>query len=132
MKKKKNKQPYQFSKIIVTFAILFSTFFLTASLALSVIFRDLDPMITSTLIGSCGVIMATTFVWYFKKAQAENSVKLYVSAYKTIIAFRQRLGLETEDLCNRIEEAIIQNLDDVSESHMDNANEPIEKVEVNG
>ena len=132
MKKKNRKQQYQFSKIIVTFAILFSTFFLTASLVLSVVVKDLDPMVTSTLIGACGVIMATTFVWYFKKAQAENSVKLYVNAYKTIIAFRQRLGLETEDLCNRIEEAIIQNLDDVSESHMDNANEPIEKVEVNG
>ena len=128
---KRNKNQYQFSKIIVTFAILFSTFFLCASLTLSVLVKDLDPMITSTLIGSCGVIMATTFVWYFKKAQAENSVKLYVSAYKSIIAFRQRLGLETEDLCNRIEEAIVQNLDDVAETHMDNANELIEKVEVN-
>ena len=130
--KRSQRQQYQFSKIMVTFAILFSTFFLTASLVLSVIVKDLDPMIISTLIGSCGVIMATTFVWYFKKAQAENSVKLYVSAYKRIITFRQKLGLETENLCDRIEEALIQNLDDVAESHMDNANEPIEKVEVNG
>jgi hypothetical protein len=92
---------------------------------------ELDPMIVTSVVGICGAILATTFVWYFKKAQAENSVKIYVGAYKSIIKFRQKYGLDNDNICDRIEESMLQNLDDISEAHMDNAHELLEKVEVN-
>ena len=120
----------QFSKIMVIFAIVFSIFFLCTGLIIALAAPDVDPVIITAVIAICGTTLATTFVWYFKKAQAENSVKIYVGAYKSIIKFRQKYGLETETLCDRIEESILQNLDDVSEAHMDNAHELLEKVEV--
>lgn len=120
----------QFSKIIVIFAIVFSIFFLCTALIIALVAPELDPMIITAIVGVCGGILATTFVWYFKKAQAENSVKIYVSAYKSIIKFRQKYGLDNDTICDRIEESVLQNLDDVSEAHMDNANELLEKVEV--
>ena len=121
----------QFSTLIVIFSIFFSVFFLLISLIIALAVPDLDPMIMTAVITMCGAILATTFVWYFKKSQAENSVKIYVGAYKSIIKFRQKYGLNNDELCNRIEDSMLQNLDDVSEMHMDNANEIIEKVEVN-
>jgi len=121
----------QFSKIIVIFAVIFSIFFLCIALIMALAAPELDPMIVTSVIGICGAILATTFVWYFKKAQAENSVKIYVGAYKSIIKFRQRYGLNNDDICDRIEESMLQNLDDISEAHMDNAHELLEKVEVN-
>ena len=121
----------QFSKIIVIFAVIFSIFFLCIALIIALAAPELDPMIITSVVGICGAILATTFVWYFKKAQAENSVKIYVNAYKSIIKFRQRYGLNNDDICDRIEESMLQNLDDISEAHMDNAHELLEKVEVN-
>ena len=121
----------QFSKIIVIFAVIFSIFFLCIALIMALAAPELDPMIVTSVVGICGTILATTFVWYFKKAQAENSVKIYVGAYKSIIKFRQRYGLNNDDICDRIEESMLQNLDDISEAHMDNAHELLEKVEVN-
>lgn len=121
----------QFSKIIVIFAVVFSIFFLCIALIMALAAPELDPMIITAVVGICGGILATTFVWYFKKAQAENSVKIYVGAYKSIIKFRQKYGLDNDNICDRIEESMLQNLDDISEAHMDNANELLEKVEVN-
>lgn len=121
----------QFSKLMVIFSVFFSVFFLLISLIITLAVPDLDPMIMTAVITMCGAILATTFVWYFKKSQAENSVKIYVGAYKSIIKFRQKYGLNNDELCNRIEESMLQNLDDTAEAHMDNANELIEKVEVN-
>ena len=121
----------QFSKLMVCFSIVFSVFFIIISLIIAVCAKELDPMVITAMIGMCGAILATTFVWYFKKAQAENSVKIYISAYKSIIKFRQKYKLENDELCDRIEESMLQNLDDVAESHMDNATELLEKVEVN-
>ena len=121
----------QFSKIIVIFAVIFSIFFLCIALIMALAAPELDPMIVTSVVGICGAILATTFVWYFKKAQAENSVKIYVGAYKSIIKFRQQYGLNNDNICDRIEESMLQNLDDISEAHMDNAHELLEKVEVN-
>ena len=121
----------QFSKLMVIFSIFFSVFFLLISLIITLAVPDLDPMVMTAVITMCGAILATTFVWYFKKSQAENSVKIYVGAYKSIIKFRQKYGLNNDELCNRIEESMLQNLDEVAEAHMDNANELVEKMEVN-
>ena len=121
----------QFSKLMVLFSIIFSIFFLCIAIIVALVAPELDPMITTAIITMCGAIIATTFVWYFKKSQAENSVKIYVGAYKSIMKLRQKYGLENDELCDRIENSVLQNLDDVAESHMDNANEIIEKVEVN-
>ena len=121
----------QFSKLMVLFAIVFSMFFITISLIIALCAPDLDPLITTSVIGVCGTILATTFVWYFKKAQAENSVKIYVGAYKSIIKFKQKYKLKDDELCDKLENSILQNLDDVAESHMDDATAVLEKVEVN-
>lgn len=121
----------QFSKLMVLFSVIFSVFFLLVALIITLAVPDLDPMVMTAVVTMCGAILATTFVWYFKKSQAENSVKIYVGAYKSIIKFRQKYGLNNEELCDRIENSMLQNLDDVAENHMDNANELIEKVEVN-
>lgn len=121
----------QFSKLMVLFAIVFSMFFITISLIIALCAPDLDPLITTSVIGVCGTILATTFVWYFKKAQAENSVKIYVGAYKSIIKFKQKYKLKDDELCDKLENSILQNLDDVAESHMDDATTVLEKVEVN-
>lgn len=121
----------QFSKLIVLFSIFFSIFFLCIAIIIALVAPELDPIIMTAIITMCGTILATTFVWYFKKSQAENSVKIYVGAYKSIIKFRQKYGLNNDELCDRIEYSMLQNLDDVAETHMDNANELIEKMEVN-
>ena len=121
----------QFSKLIVLFSVIFSIFFLCIAIIVALTAPELDPMITTAIITICGAILTTTFVWYFKKSQAENSVKIYVGAYKSIIKFRQKYGLNNDELCDRIEESMLQNLDDTAETHMDNANELIEKMEVN-
>lgn len=128
----KNKiDQIQFSKLMVLFAVVFSIFFIIVSLIIALCAPELDPLITTTVIGVCGTILATTFVWYFKKAQAENSVKIYVGAYKSIIKFRQKYKLQDDELCDRIENSMLQNLDDVAEGHMDDATSVLEKVEVN-
>jgi hypothetical protein len=116
---------------MVLFSVVFSVFFLLVALIITLAVPDLDPMVMTAVVTMCGAILATTFVWYFKKSQAENSVKIYVGAYKSIIKFRQKYGLNNDELCDRIENSMLQNLDDISEAHMDNAHELLEKVEVN-
>ena len=121
----------QFSKLMVLFSVIFSVFFICIAIIVALAVPELDPAVMTAVIAVCGTILATTFVWYFKKAQAENSVKIYVGAYKSIIKFRQKYGLNNDELCDKIEDSMLQNLDDVAESHMDNATELLEKVEVN-
>ena len=115
-----------FSKIIIILCIIFAIVCCTVAVLI-----PMADTIAIALITAGGGLASTAIIFNLKKSQAENSVKIYVGAYKIIMKLRQKYGLENDELCDRIENSVLQNLDDVAESHMDNANEIIEKVEVN-
>ena len=48
-----------------------------------------DLTLYATIITVSGSIFGTTIVWYMKKAQVENNVKLKIELYKT--AFQEQL-----------------------------------------
>ena len=61
----------------------------------------------------------------FKKSQAENTIKIYLSAYKEIIELKQ-----DSNLIDNVEKHLIDNIDKCIEENLTDATNLIEKQEI--
>lgn len=73
----------QYSKMLVLIAVIFSLLGITTMVLLSIIL-NIDSSVIVTTIGALGTICVTALVWSLKKAQSENTAKIYVGIYKEI------------------------------------------------
>lgn len=80
--------------------------------------------VSCAIIAACGTILISSIVFYLRKAQAENTIKLYVSAYKEIAELKQ-----DPEFLDSIEEKLVDRIDDTLSTELDNATTPIEKEE---
>lgn len=90
----------------------------------------LNETIASATIAACGCIGATSIVWYLKKSQAENTVKIYLSAYEKILNLKQKMQEDTSDTFLQMENNILNKLDNNLSNAMDEATSSIEKQDI--
>lgn len=119
-----NSNGPQFSKIITILCIGVTLLFLITVPVLSIIFNLTEP-ICAALITAAGVLGSTAVVWNLKKSQAENTIKIYLSAYKEIIKLKQ-----DSNLIDNVEEHLIDNIDKCIEENLTDATNLIEKQEI--
>lgn len=88
MKEEQVKNKFQFSKLIVIIACIIFLVCLYKGFT-----ADFSTMIDTgfyvTAITISGGMLSTTIIWYLKKSQSENNVKLKIELYKT--ASRERI-----------------------------------------
>ena len=82
MSDKKSNGP-QFSKIIVLLCVIIGILGISATIAISIIF-GLSEALSAATIGVFGCVFTTAVIFYLKKSQSENTVRMYVEAYKEI------------------------------------------------
>ena len=119
-----NSNGPQFSKIITILCIGVTLLFLITIPVLSIIFNLTEPICVA-LITAAEVFGSTAVVWNLKKSQAENTIKIYLSAYKEIIELKQ-----DSNLIDNVEEHLIDNIDKCIEENLTDATNLIEKQEI--
>lgn len=72
----------------------------------------------------------TSIVWYLKKSQAENTVKIYLGAYRKILKLKQEMNEDTSETLNQMEYEILGKLNSNISMAMDEATSPIERQDV--
>lgn len=124
-----NINKYQFSKLIIIICILITILGLIIATCGSIIFY-LNEVVASAIITTCGGIGITSIVWYLKKAQAENTVKIYLGAYKEILNIKQKANEDASEIINQMENEILNKLNSNISFAMDEATSPIEKESI--
>ena len=118
----------QFSKLIVVACIILSILGILLATILSII--GLSEMIASAIITVYGCMGITSIVWYLKKAQSENTVKIYLGAYKEILKLKTKIGEDNFETINQMETEILGKLNSNISMAMDEANAPIERQDI--
>ena len=114
----------QFSKLITILCVLIVIVTLIM-IPILAIHWELATEICISLVTAAGALGSTAVIWNLKKSQAENTIKIYLSAYKEIIELKQ-----DNSLINNIEEQIITKIDDCVEENLNDATTLIEKQEI--
>ena len=114
----------QFSKLITILCVLIAIVTLIV-IPILAIYWELAAEICISLVTAAGTLGSTAVVWNLKKSQAENTIKIYLSAYKEIIELKQ-----DNSLINNMEEQIITKIDDCVEENLNDATTLIEKQEI--
>lgn len=114
----------QFSKLITILCVLITIVTLIV-IPILAIYWELAAEICISLIAAAGTLGSTAVVWNLKKSQAENTIKIYLSAYKEIIELKQ-----DDSLIDNMEEQIISKIDDCIEGNLNDATTLIEKQEI--
>ena len=118
----------QFSKIIVIACIILSIVGILLATGLSII--GLSDVVAAAVISAYGCMGITSIVWYLKKAQSENTVKIYLGAYKEILALKVQSGEDEDETIEQMESEMLGKLNSNLHMAMDEANAPIEKQDI--
>ena len=119
-----NSNGPQFSKIITLLCVLIVIVTLIM-IPILAIYWELATEICISLITAAGALGSTAVIWNLKKSQAENTIKIYLSAYKEIIELKQ-----DDSLIDNMEEQIITKIDGCIEENLNDATTLIEKQEI--
>ena len=114
----------QFSKLITTLSV-FIVIVTLIMIPILAIYWELATEICISLVTAAGALGSTAVIWNLKKSQAENTIKIYLSAYKEIIELKQ-----DDSLINDMEEQIIAKIDGCIEENLNDATTLIEKQEI--
>lgn len=118
----------QFSKLIVIACFALSILGIALATTLSIV--GLSEMVASAIITAYGCMGITSIVWYLKKAQSENTVKIYLGAYKEILNLKTKAGEDGFETINQMETEILGKLNSNISAAMDEANAPIERQDI--
>ena len=115
----------QFSKIItiICLTLMVGACWAAASLSLS-------ETVAAALIASFGCLGVTSVVWLMKKSQTENTVKIYMEAYKEVIKYKHEMGEETTDLVEELEGDVLGKMTGTLDDALSDSTSLIEKQEV--
>ena len=119
------KEKIQFSKLIVILMLIFSIVGIVSAIVFNI-----EEAIAIALIGACGGIVATANVFYFKKAQTENTVKIYMSTYKEILKLKKKYNESCEDVVDEMEQNIKGKLDQTIDESLSDATSLLEKQDI--
>lgn len=119
---------FQFSKLIVIACIVLSIVGILLATILSIL--GLGEVVASAIITAYGCMGITSIVWYLKKAQSENTVKIYLGAYKEILQLKVKIGEDGTETIDQMESDILGKLNSNLSTAMDEANAPIERQDI--
>ena len=114
---------FQFSKLTVLFCVLLAILGCGCAILIPVM-----ESVSIALITASGSIALTAIVWYLKKSQAENTLKIYMSTYKEILELKHQF--QEDDLCDEMEENIKNKIDKTIDENIEDATSMIEKQEI--
>ena len=118
------KEKFQFSKGVTIFSLFFAVAGISAAAISSIIF-GLNETIAAAIIAACGGLAITDIVWYLKKSQAENTMKLYLSSFKEIAQIKNDMSI-----LDNMEEKILSEMQESIEANLDDATSMIEKQDI--
>ena len=118
----------QFSKFIVITCIILAIAGILLATGLSII--GLSDVVAAAIISAYGCMGITSIVWYLKKAQSENTVKIYLGAYKEILALKVKAGEDGFETIEQMETEMLGKLNSNLNIAMDEANSPIERHDI--
>lgn len=122
-----NSNGPQYSKVIIFICLVVATLSFIAAFLGS--FFMLSETVATALIAAGGTIGMTAVVFYLKKSQAENTIKLYLYSYKEILKMKKEDGdLEFIDMAG---EDMLNKMNSTLDTALEDATSPIEKQEVN-
>jgi hypothetical protein len=120
---------FQYSKILVSSVVLISLIGIFISIILAWIYQ-LDSTVACAAITLFGGIIATTVLFSLKKSQAENTVKIYLGAYKDILEMKKQYSEDSSELVNNLEMNVLGKVETTLNTSLDEATAPIEKQNV--
>lgn len=118
------KDKFQFSKGVTIFSLIFSIIGISAAAFCSVMF-GLSETISTAIITACGGLVITNIVWYLKKSQAENTMKIYLSSFREIAEIKQDLSI-----LDNVEDRILNGMEETIGTALGEATSPIEKQDI--
>ena len=119
----------QFSKTIIRISFLITIIGIIIAVAGSIFF-DLDEVVSSAIVAATGCLGSTSIIWYLKKAQAENTIKIYLTAYKEILNLKKEMNEDVSETFEQMEDNILGKMDNKLSEVMDEATSTIEKQEI--
>lgn len=124
-------QGIQYSKLLVILCLLIAVIGVGVTIwACAVYF--LAETVACAIVGVCGSLAITAVVWMLKKSQAENTMKIYMSAYEELM--KPPLGAsESEDaflIQQQMKEKLINGMNNVIDVALAESTSPIEKHEI--
>ena len=119
---------FQFSKLIVITCVILAIVGISFAATCSII--GLSEVVASAIITASGCMGITSIVWYLKKAQSENTVKIYLGAYKEILQLKTKAGEDGFETIDQMESDILGKLNSNLSMAMDEANAPIERQDI--
>lgn len=125
-----NDNKIQFSKIIIISCLIFAI--LTCAVAVLIPMPD---TVSIALIAAGDGIASTAVVFNLKKSQAENTLKIYMSAYERILNLKHQYSTdgiqdEADDAAENFENKLLNRIDQSFDEQLDNATSIIEKQEI--
>lgn len=121
---KKSNGP-QFSKLTTIVCILIAIISFVAAPCLCIFF-GLSETVAAAIIAAGGTIGATAMVWNLKKSQAENTTKIYLSAYREIAEIKRENNEDVEEFLIDAENNIVNKLNNTIDMSLDEATSSIE------
>lgn len=127
--KNKQKKKKEFSKKIVAIVAAAAIIGFIVTL-LATLFLGLPEMVACAIVAALGSVSLTTIVWYYKKAQAENTIKLYLASYNVILKLKKKYGEEVDSTLETMETNILEKMDNTLNESITDATSIIEQQSV--
>ena len=130
-KKDSKQKKKEFSKRII--CIVAATAILgSVGTILATLFLGLPEVLACSIIAALGSVALTSIVFYYKKAQAENTIKLYLSSYNVILKLKKKYGNEVDSTLNEIETNMLGKISHTLDESITDATSMIEKQDAVG
>lgn len=126
---KKPQKKREFSKMIVIIVAAAAIIGFIVTL-LATLFLGLSEMVACAIVAALGSVSLTTIVWYYKKAQAENTIKLYLASYNVILKLKKIYGEEVDSTLETMETNILEKMDSTLNESITDATSLIEQQSV--
>ena len=127
--KKPKEKKREFSKNIVCSVALTSIIGGIITI-LATLFFGLPETVACAIITALGGVALTSIVFYYKKAQAENTIKLYLSSYNVILKLKKKYGSEVDSTLNEIESNMLGKIEHTLDDSIADATSIIEPKSV--
>ena len=119
-----------FSKIVIILCLIFAI-----SVCFIAAFIPMGEGVAIALITAGGGIASTAVVFNLRKSQAENTLKIYLSAYERILELKHNYNNDeieddADELCDRLDNQMLDKIDQTFENHINDATTIIEKQEI--
>ena len=121
----------QFSKVIVLFCLLVMVLGLVFT-GWAYIYLGLSESIACAIITASGCCGITSVVWNLKKSQAENTMKMYLSAYKEIANFKAQSSNPEDSsmILQQAQDEIMAKMNVALSAAIDEATSSIERQDI--